>query len=29
MNFGDNTRMVQSFKALIEIENTLFRMQPG
>ena len=29
MNFGDNTRMVDSFKALIEIENTLFRMRPG
>jgi D-alanyl-D-alanine carboxypeptidase len=28
MNFGSNTRMVESFKALIEIENTLQRMQP-
>jgi D-alanyl-D-alanine carboxypeptidase len=26
LNFGDNTRMVESFKALIEIENTLQRM---
>jgi D-alanyl-D-alanine carboxypeptidase len=29
MNFGDNTRMVESFKALIEVENTLQRMHPG
>ena len=27
MNFGDNQRMVESFRALIEIENTLQRMQ--
>jgi len=27
MNFGDNTRMVESFKALIEIENILQRMK--
>lgn len=27
MNFGDNTRMVESFKALIEIENVLQRLQ--
>jgi D-alanyl-D-alanine carboxypeptidase len=27
MNFGDNNRMVESFQALIEIENTLQRMQ--
>jgi len=27
MNFGDNTRMVESFKALIEIENVLQRMR--
>jgi len=26
MNFGDNQRMVQSFRALIEIENVLQRM---
>lgn len=26
MNFGDNTRMVESFQALIEIENTLARI---
>jgi D-alanyl-D-alanine carboxypeptidase len=26
LNFGSNTRMVESFKALIEIENTLQRM---
>jgi D-alanyl-D-alanine carboxypeptidase len=27
MNFGDNTRMVESFQALIEIENVLYRMR--
>jgi D-alanyl-D-alanine carboxypeptidase len=27
MNFGDNTRMVESFRALIEIENTLGRVR--
>lgn len=27
MNFGDNKMMVNSFKALIEIENTLLRME--
>ena len=27
MNFGDSTRMVESFKALIEIENVLQRMK--
>jgi D-alanyl-D-alanine carboxypeptidase len=27
MNFGSNTRMVESFKALIEIENTIGRTQ--
>jgi len=27
MNFGDNNRMVESFRTLIEIENTLQRMQ--
>ena len=27
LNFGDNTRMVESFKALIEIDNTLQRMK--
>jgi D-alanyl-D-alanine carboxypeptidase len=27
MNFGDNTRMVESFQALIEIENTLYRVR--
>ena len=27
MNFGDNNRMVESFRVLIEIENTLQRMQ--
>jgi D-alanyl-D-alanine carboxypeptidase len=26
MNFGDNTRMVESFKALIEIENTIHKV---
>jgi D-alanyl-D-alanine carboxypeptidase len=26
MNFGDNKSMVQSFRALIEIENTLLKM---
>jgi len=26
MNFGSNTRMVESFKALIEVENTIQRM---
>jgi D-alanyl-D-alanine carboxypeptidase len=28
LNLGDNTRMVESFQALIEIENILFRMRP-
>ena len=27
MNFGSNTRMVESFKALIEVENILRRMR--
>ncbi len=27
MNFGDNTRMVESFKALIEIENVIQRLR--
>jgi hypothetical protein len=27
MNFGDNARMVESFKALIEVKNTLYRMR--
>ena len=27
LNFGDNTRMVESFRALIEIENSLQRMR--
>jgi len=26
LNFGDNKRMVQSFRALIEIENALHKM---